>query len=165
MAVQLYLIRHGIAVVRHPQIPDETRALTPVGIEKTQKMAQRLYDLGLKFETLLTSPLVRAQQTATLLQEAGLCATCDQSPLLAPEGSFQEWLLWLQDWQGLGHNSLALVGHQPNLGEWTERLIWSEARQALVLKKAGIIGVTLPDGGDPVGNSSLFWLTPPRYLL
>ncbi|NCJ06271.1 phosphohistidine phosphatase SixA [Synechococcales cyanobacterium C] len=165
MTRQIYFIRHGIATEQHPQVPDETRPLTPAGIEKTQKVAQRLQALGIRFDLLLSSPLVRAQQTADLLQGEGLCSRVTLSDLLAPEGNFQAWLDWFHNWQLTGQEFLALVGHQPNLGEWAERFIWGEFGQALVLKKAGIIGVTLSEGGDPIGSSTLFWLTPPRYFI
>ena len=66
---------------------------------------------------------------------------------------------------GSSPNVLALVGHEPDLSQWAELLIWGEAKGVLQLKKAGIIGIEIPDHIDPIGNSILFWLTPPRLLL
>lgn len=60
---------------------------------------------------------------------------------------------------------MALVGHQPDLSHWAERLVWGAVREKLVLKKAGVILVELPDQGDPVGAGQLLWLLPPRVLV
>ena len=60
----LYLIRHGIAEEHGTYEDDTQRPLTDEGRKKTKQVAKRLYDLGLRFDLLQTSPLVRAQQTA-----------------------------------------------------------------------------------------------------
>lgn len=67
--MELYLIRHGIAAERGTYPKDEERPLTEKGRAKTQKVAQRLYALGLRFDFILTSPLVRARQTAEILKK------------------------------------------------------------------------------------------------
>ncbi len=164
--MELYLVRHGIAVERKPEIEDEERELTTEGREKTRKVAKRLYSLGLRFELILTSPLVRSRQTAEILQSCGLSSQIEKSSCLAPSGNLQTWLSWLYRQQMLSTDTqLAMVGHQPDLGQWAEILLWGEARAVLVLKKAGIIGLKLPETGSPVKNSQLFWLTPPKFLL
>lgn len=178
--MELYLIRHGIAEERSPDLEEEKRELTAKGREKTQKVAERLYELGLQFELILTSPLARAKQTAEILQTCGLSSQIEVSSHLSPEGDFCLWLNWLEQKQMLNTDlQLAVVGHEPDLGQWAEMLIWGQYKlesefaensvdshpAALVLKKAGIIGVNLPKDGSPVGRSQLFWLTPPKFLL
>jgi phosphohistidine phosphatase len=163
--MELYLIRHGLAAERGTYANDDERPLTEAGIRKTKRVAQRLYELDIRFDLILTSPLVRAQQTAEILQTIGLSKHLEQSPHLAPTGSFNAWLSWLESWRSNGGSQLAIVGHEPNLGEWTERLVWGEPRQQLVVKKAGVMGVLVPEVENPVGQSELFWLTPPRLLL
>lgn len=165
MEQQLYLIRHGIAEERQPHVPDEQRALTPKGRQRTQKVAQRLGMIGCRFDYLQTSPLVRAHQTADILQQAGLVSAIHVSELLSPGEHWQDWLAWLQTWRLDGLANLALVGHEPNLSAWAERLIWGQPRQQLVLKKAGMIGLLLPEHNNPVGHSALFGLTAPKWLL
>jgi len=166
--VELYLIRHGIAAERGIYANDNDRPLTSAGIQKTQQVARRLADLSLHFDHLLTSPLVRARQTANILHQQGLCSRLDQVDCLAPDGSLEVWLDWLA--QQNTPDRIALVGHQPDLGWWAERLIWGQDRDALVLKKAGIIGVMLPDVTLPsmngiLGTGQLFWLTAPKLFL
>jgi len=165
--VELYLIRHGIAVDRGSNISDEERTLTAQGRQKTQQVAHRLEHLGLRFDLILTSPLVRSRQTAEILQNQGLSRQLEEASTLAPGGDIQDWLGWLGQWQQTTPVSwvLALVGHQPNLAQWAEILVWGEARDAIDLKKAGIIGLKLPKTKSPVGHSRLFWLTQPKFLL
>ncbi|WP_413163816.1 phosphohistidine phosphatase SixA [Capilliphycus salinus ALCB114379] len=161
----LYLIRHGIAADRELYEIDEERPLTKEGARKTRKVAQKLVELNLKFEIVLSSPLVRARQTADILKSVGLSDRVEEFPPLAPEGEINFWLDWYRNWSQTGKESLALVGHQPDLGNWAEMLIWGDVRGALVVKKAGIIGISLPETGSPIGNSQLLWLSPPKFLL
>lgn len=168
MPTQLYLIRHGIAVERDEfSGPDSERYLTSKGEQKTRKVAERLYELGLGFAPLYTSPFVRARQTATLLIEGGVAAETEVMEFLAPAGSFGEGLTCLQTFQQVTTKAIAFVGHEPDLSQWAELLLWGEARGVITLKKAGIIGLSLPEtiGADLVGNCQLFWLTAPSLLL
>jgi phosphohistidine phosphatase len=114
---------------------------------------------------LLTSPLLRARQTAEIFQSEHLSSCLEISATLAPWGDFGDWLTWLEQWRQAERTSLGLVGHQPDLGEWAEILVWGEAKGGLALKKTGMLGITLPEAGSPIGNSLLFWLTQPRLLL
>lgn len=180
--MELYLIRHGIAQERSPDIEDEARELTAAGWEKTRKVAKRLSSLGLRFDLILTSPRVRSRQTAEVLHSCGLCSQIEALSCLAPDGNIQNWLDWLEQRQISTNTQLALVGHQPDLGQWVEILVWGEARTGadatniaacdpgsnlpiIALKKAGIIGLKLPETGSPVGRAQIFWLTSPRFLL
>ncbi|MGG6297554.1 phosphohistidine phosphatase SixA [Leptolyngbya sp. AN02str] len=166
MSLELYIIRHGLAGEHGSYANDNERPLTEEGVRKTQQVAQRLLELGLKFDVLLTSPLVRARQTAEILQQAGLSKHLDESATLAPGGSLQEWLGWLDTWRNSAKGDrIAIVGHEPGLSEWAEQLAWGSIHHCLVLKKAGVIGLSLPSHGTPLGQSELFWLTPPRFLL
>lgn len=167
MTIELYLIRHGIAADREAYATDEERPLTEKGHQKTGKVAKQLRERKLYFDRLLTSPLVRARQTAAILQEAGLAAEVQEFPALAPDGDIQTWVSWFEEWrQGAsGEGTVALIGHQPDLANWAEILVWGQAREKLVLKKAGAISLTLPNTGSPIGRSSLFLLTSPKWLL
>ncbi len=183
--MNLYLIRHGIAAERGTCPNDRHRPLTEKGKTKTRAIAQRLLQLDLQFDRLLTSPLTRAQETAQLLLEAGLSDRLDIADYLAPEGSLEDCLgdLHRLEAHGLeahglethgleaGDIAIALIGHEPDLSQWATRLMWGDLAQAdqapvepLLLKKAGIIGLSLPTSGSALGQSQLFWLAPPRFL-
>lgn len=167
MATQttLYLIRHGLAGEHGSYANDNERPLTEEGKQKTQQVAHRLVALNLEFDLILTSPLVRAKQTAEILMESGLGKQLEEFRPLAPEGRIEDWLEWLSSWKPGKAGCLALVGHEPGLSTWAETLIWGNAKGAIELKKAGIIGLQLPKTGSPVDHSQLFWLAPPRFLL
>jgi len=165
--MELYLIRHGIAADREGYTNDQERPLTDIGLKKTRKVAKQLYERGLRFPLILTSPLVRARETALILRDAGLGSQVEEFATLAPEGDFQEWVNWFeQQWsQTNGEGSLALVGHQPDLGKWAQTLVWGQAQEKLILKKAGVIGLKIPQSGKIVGQSELFLLISPKWLL
>lgn len=166
-SIELYLIRHGIAADRGTYTNDDERPLTDKGRRKTGEVAKRLHKLGLRFDQILTSPLVRARQTAEILQAAGLSSQIQEFSYLAPAGNIHTALSWLEKWRrdSRDGNRLALVGHQPDLGHWAEILVWGTPKEGLVLKKAGVIGLRLPEVGTPVGHSQMFWLTAPTLLL
>jgi phosphohistidine phosphatase len=159
--IEVYLIRHGIARDRDQHTTDEERPLTPKGQEKTQKVAQQLKEIGLRFDQILTSPLIRAQQTAQILQQVRLGDTVQEFFPLAPGGKIQDWLDTLESFRG---QTLALVGHQPDLGNWAELLVWGEIAGQIVVKKAGVVGLRLPDT-EPLGKSELTVLISPKWLI
>lgn len=183
--MEVYLIRHGIAQEQNHNIKDEERELTAEGQQKTRKVAKRLQDLGLRFEVILASPLVRSRQTAEILRSCSLSSQIEECSYLSPNGNIQDWLKQLKQKQMFAADTkFAMIGHQPDLGEWAEILVWGKTRVGaaltdisqspktipeklplLILKKAGIIGLKLPETGSPVGRSQLFWLTPPKFLL
>jgi phosphohistidine phosphatase len=165
MPTQVYLIRHGIAADPEAYERDYERSLTAKGRAKTKAVARQLKALNIGFDELLTSPLVRARQTAEILLKANLSPHLTVVDTLAPMGSFSEWLEWFKDWPKEHSGTLALVGHEPDLSQWAELLILGDVRGVIQLKKAGIIGIEIPDNIDPIGNSILFWLTPPRLLV
>ena len=162
MSKQVYLIRHGIALDRALSDADETRPLTEEGQKKTQKIAEAIKSVGVTFDIVLTSPLLRAAQTAEILRDTGLSQTLETFSPLAPDGRIEDWVTWWESWE---KGTVALVGHEPNLGNWAELLIWGKAEGKLVVKKAGIIGLNCPENQSPLGNSELFLLNSPKWLL
>ncbi len=162
-AIELYLIRHGLAGQLGDYDNDDARPLTDDGKRKTKQVAKRLVELGITVDLMLTSPLVRAQQTADILKDAGLSKSLEVADYLAT-GDIDDWLTWFKGWRS-PDKSLALVGHEPTLSSWAELLTVGSATGNFILKKAGVIGLTVPVEEPPIGHSQLFWLTPPRLLL
>ncbi|PSF38952.1 phosphohistidine phosphatase SixA [Aphanothece hegewaldii CCALA 016] len=164
--MKLYIIRHGIAAEKTEYKNDEERPLIEKGRQKTEQVAQCLKDIGIHFDLILTSPLVRAKQTAEILQKNGLSDQLENFSALAPDGDIQEWVnWWLESRYNLDKSCLALVGHEPDLGHWTEILIWGQPQDKLILKKSGVIGLELPVGINPISKSHLFLLTSPKWLI
>lgn len=163
--MKIYLIRHGIAELRVIEKNDPQRILTSRGITKTQKVAQKLSSLEIKFDVIISSPYTRAKETAIILQQAKLTSKIIEHSALEPEGNILEWISWLQnsDYNDKD-SSIALVGHQPDLSNWVELLVWGQIQGKLILKKAGIIGLELLDLSNPIGTSELFLLASPKWI-
>lgn len=170
--MELYFFRHGIAVERTESLHDAERSLTLKGQQRTRQVARRLRGLGISFDGILTSPLLRAQQTADilcaekLLQNKTFGDRPQLFPPLAPDGSLEEFLAWLKDWRpDTLEPKLVLVGHQPDLGEWAEAIAFGQKGTHLVLKKAGIIGIHCTTPVQLHHHNELFLLTSPKWLL
>ncbi len=164
--------RHGIAAELRPEQEDGERALTTQGVERTHQVAQRLKQLGWHWDWLLVSPLVRAQQTADVLIEVGLARMSETLPALAPGGHFQALEQWYLSHAPL--QSLAVIGHQPDLGQWIAMALWGPCLEpdpnptqfeVIQLKKAGVARVDFPDGSLTAGRGILSLLLRPKVLL
>ena len=161
MAAELYLIRHGVAAERGDAWPEDAkRPLTDRGVRRLRKAAAALSALGVSFDVLLSSPLVRARQTAEILAE-GLepHPPVELSEALSPGASYSAVL------DELGRHArrrrIALVGHEPGIGALAARLIGS--RQALAFKKGAIARIDVP-AIPPAGSGTLRWFVTPRLL-
>ena len=160
-AHELYLIRHGVAEARGDAWPDDTRRpLTEEGISRLKKGARGLVRLGLEFDVVLTSPLVRARQTA----EVFATAFNTRSPLvvidsLAPEGGVQAVMNDLE--QHARRARIALVGHEPGIGELAARLLGS--RRPLEFKKGTVCRIDI-ESIPPAGPGTLRWFLTPKIL-
>jgi len=107
--VRLHLCRHAEAA---PGEPDELRELTPRGIEQAQDLGERLAELEDPPQLVVSSPLLRARQTAAEIGRA-LGAPVQVAEELAP-GATIDSLRSAVD----GHNGpVAVVGHQPDCSE------------------------------------------------
>ena len=159
--VQLYLIRHAIAAERGDAYPDDAkRPLTPDGISRMRKQAKGLNALGVTLDLIISSPLVRTRQTAEIVADA-LDAKPDVilSDALAPDGTADAVIQALS--KHAKKRALALVGHEPNVGELAARMIG--ATRPLEFRKGGVCRIdfeTLP----PKGAGSLRYFLPPRLL-
>jgi phosphohistidine phosphatase len=159
--VELYLIRHGVAAERGDEYPDDSkRPLTSAGITRLRKEARALDALGIGFDHIITSPLVRTKQTADVFAETlESKPSVSTSDALAPAGTPAAVI------QEVGKHSkkgrVALVGHEPNIGELAGRLIGS--RTALEFKKGAICRIDF-EAFPPKGAGQLRWFLTPRML-
>jgi phosphohistidine phosphatase len=157
----IYLVRHGLAAERGSEFPDDDdRPLTSEGIERMRVQVLGLRELGVRIDRVLTSPLVRAAQTAELLASG---IACPDPPVLVdalrPGGRYDAVLASLAR---LGDDrAVALVGHMPSIGEIASRLIG--ARDALAFKKGAVCCIET-DALPPAGVGQLRWFLPPRAL-
>lgn len=160
--LELYLVRHAIAAERGPKYPDDRlRPLTPDGTKKFKASVPGLVDLGVVIDFVLTSPLVRARETAQLLA-SGLKPKPGISEVeaLSPGGRHQAIIEAIKT-HSKRNRRLALVGHEPDLGELAARLLG--ARGLVEFKKGGVCLIEV-DGATPGGPGTLRWMLPPKAL-
>lgn len=143
--MKLYLIRHGEAIERCAEVREEDRWLTPKGRDGFRENARRLSKRGEIPAVIATSPLVRAVQTADILAEipdfqGELRVSRELAPGFGVEGLFR-----LAAACGMPR-SLAVVGHEPDLGEVLGRLLGRGG--ALPLKKGAIVALKLKSAGS-----------------
>jgi phosphohistidine phosphatase len=158
--LELYLIRHGVAAERGEEYPDDSkRPLTSDGIARLKKEAKALDALDITFDQILSSPLVRAKQTAEIFADLKGKPPVAFTDALTPAGGPAAVVQELG--KHLRKARIALVGHEPNMGELAAYLIG--AKVALPFKKGAIARIdftVLP----PKGKGELVWFLPPRML-
>ncbi len=150
--MNLYFLRHGIAEDRRPDLPDAERRLTPEGTRELRAMGRGLRALDLRPEVVLTSPLVRARQTAQLAAEAlGCPERLREDYRLAAGAGFGDMTAVLE---GVSPESrVLLVGHEPDLSEMIAALIGGGM---IRMKKASLACVSTPRLTPAAGE--LRWL-------
>jgi phosphohistidine phosphatase len=160
--MHLYVIRHADAVPLGAEgiHDDAQRPLTGAGRAQCKALAKALPKLGVRLDRLLTSPLVRARQTADALSDAWgaggpAVVECD---LLAPGEKKRDLLDRLREQHV---DSLGIVGHNPDL---SELLGWflGDKRAGVHLDKAGVACVEF-DGLPGKGSGVLAWLVTPAW--
>ena len=161
--MQLYVVRHGIAVDRQdPKCPsDPERYLTEEGVEKTRQVAKGMAALGITGDLFLTSPYVRATQTAEIFASALDYAKqkIRRTDLLLPRA--EPSLLFRELASDKQASSVFLFGHAPQLDDVIATALGSK-KHVTALKKAGVALVELKRVSPPI--AVLVWLAIPKLL-
>jgi phosphohistidine phosphatase len=168
--IELYLMRHGIAadLGEGGVFKDADRPLTLEGRARIKQAAEGIRELALKFNLILTSPLLRARQTAEAVAEVlDLQHKIKILDSLAPgrafvesEGKHAEIFLELGAYQ---FDRALLVGHMPDLSELASLLLTGNRNLNIEFKKGSICAIevaSLP----PRGPGLLRWLMAPKHL-
>jgi phosphohistidine phosphatase len=154
---ELVFFRHGIAA---DTSPDSSRPLTEDGIRKTHASAEGLKKMAIPFDRVLTSPWLRASQTAAILSEVLMTSAPEEMPELAGDHTAAELLQALENFAG---RSFLLVGHQPLLGEAVATLLGAAGRCEVDLRKSGACSIQL-DALPPRKPAVLNWLLTSKQL-
>jgi phosphohistidine phosphatase len=158
---ELYLIRHAVAEERGEDWPDDNkRPLSDDGASRMRKAARGLDRLGITLDVIVTSPLVRTKQTAELVANA----MNPKPPIvslesLAPGGTYQEIITDLE--KQSKRTRIAIVGHEPGIGEFAARLIGS--RHSIEFKKGAICRIDV-DAIPPSGPGDVRWFMTTKIL-
>ena len=158
--MHLLIIRHAIAVPHGtPGVAEDERPLTSRGIRRFQDAARGLARVCPRPDVILTSPLVRARQTAEIAAAAwGRVKPRDEKALAG--GSFEEVAAAVE--KHAGKKLVVIVGHEPHFSLLLARLLGSDAPERLTFKKGGAALVDLPDGVS--GGGVLIWFLKPKVL-
>ncbi|HEV8375671.1 MAG TPA: phosphohistidine phosphatase SixA [Candidatus Polarisedimenticolia bacterium] len=163
--MRIYLLRHAIAEPRNSRLyaDDRERPVSPQGEERMRTGARGMSALGLTFDLVLTSPLLRARQTAKIVvRTLRPHPPLNVSPLLEPDASLPELLRHLASLPT--GNSILLVGHEPDLSSFASLLLAGSGRKLpLEFKKGGFCRIDFP-GGPRAGGGRLFFHLAPRIL-
>jgi phosphohistidine phosphatase len=160
-----------LLVIRHAPAGDSTeweaeghddrlRPLTPEGKKEMRRVAKGLATLVSKIDLLATSPLVRAVQTAEIVAAQYGCESVTLESLV-PGGVPDKVVRWLREQDSA--QTIALVGHEPDLSTLVCYLLAREQSSFVTLKKSGACLLELPDTPE-AGGASLEWLLTPRVL-
>lgn len=161
--MNLYILRHGIAV--EPGTPgfenDSERPLIPKGKRRLRTAAAAMRKMELSVDLILSSPLLRAKQTAEIV--AGELKKRHQfSDALAPGGSVKALLRQLNELRPAPENVL-IVGHEPYLSRLIALLVYGSEDAAIEMKKGGLCKLEV--GGLRFGQCArLAWLLTPAQM-
>ncbi len=164
--MQVLIIRHAPALDRsefsNTSQSDDLRPLSSQGEAKMRDNIQGLQCLLAEIDTIVESPLIRAQQTAELVAFAYPKAQRKTLADLAPGGSELAVLDYLQK-NAKTMRTIALVGHEPDLGELATWLLSGRLDNWMPLKKGGVCLLEFIDEVE-AGEAELCWLLKPKQL-
>lgn len=162
MTVEVIVVRHAIAFERdRRRWPDDAlRPLTPAGKRRFRKAARGLRQWSPRVDAVLSSPFMRARQTADLLtQFAGWPAAIECSALV-PGTPPSRLVARLRRTRG---QCVAVVGHEPHLSAFISACLTEKLKVDLRLRKGGVAHLTFGRSVE-TGSGTLAALLPPRVL-
>lgn len=163
--MELLILRHAIAFPTDAaRWPDDTgRPLTVEGVKRARRAAAGLKRIAKRPALVLTSPLVRARETAMIFKRAAGWPEPVECEALAPGGALESVLETLRR-RGAKADCIAIVGHQPHLGRLLALCLRGEARaEAFELRKNAVACLQF-EGLPRAGRGVLTALIPPRAL-
>ncbi|MBV8372082.1 MAG: histidine phosphatase family protein [Candidatus Eremiobacteraeota bacterium] len=155
--MKCYFLRHGLAGDPEQWPGDDfARPLTAAGEQRMAREAKTLAALALDLNIILTSPLVRAKQTAAIVAEKLDVRVAEDARL---GSGFNTRALGEILHERAQASAIMLVGHEPSMSATIGSVVGA-AR--LDLKKGGLACVNFDDPDHPAGE--LLWLVPPKIL-
>jgi phosphohistidine phosphatase len=126
---------------------DSLRPLTDKGILRTEKLCRELKHKLKKIDLLVSSPYLRAKQTAEIVKSQLRLGEIEFCPELTPECPPQAFARWVQA-HAKGVESILAVGHEPQMSVFASWLLTGKTVSILELKKSGIINLLVPSFFD-----------------
>jgi len=164
--MNLYFLRHGVAMERDPEsFPDDSlRPLTLKGEDRVRIVCSAVQALELSFDAILSSPYLRCRQTAEIVvSELGLRRVLEFRDELTPAGDPKTLIRAINRLRPVPQDVL-IIGHEPYLSELLSMLISGQPDAAIDLKKNGLAKVEI-DKRPRFGRcAALTWLLTPRQF-
>src|SRR5207245_4197073 len=161
--MELVFLRHGLAVYKEEwKGEDEARPLTREGVERTKEVVRGLRVLKVRPDVILSSPLLRARETAEIAKE-GLIADAKAELVdeLAPSAAPDQLIARLPD---LAEKPVVLcVGHEPHISTTISAMVSGRTAASFDVKKAGACCIRFT-GIPKAGAGTMLWLLPPKFL-
>ena len=159
---RLYLVRHGVAEDYASSGRDFDRRLTDEGREKMARAARGLAALGTEIEVLVSSPLVRAVQTADEIAEA----FPDARRLVWEELAcgVDEIALTARLESETPTENVMLVGHEPDLGELLAYFLTGRTSGFYTRVRKGSVSCMLAGGLPPSSAATFEWMMTAKQL-
>ena len=157
--MEIYLLRHAIAEENSPSGRDHDRRLTDEGRDKLRRVLERAAAAGVEPSLILSSPLVRAVQTAEMAaHELGYSGKIVRVDCLAPDGSPSD--IWKELRGRRDESAVLLAGHEPLFSATTAYLLGC-TRSMVDFRKAGLVRIDVQGfGAAPAGV--LQWMLIPK---
>ena len=160
--MDLFILRHGDAGRRSAVFKDDSkRPLTLDGKKEIEEISKGLLSLGIEFDYIFSSPLLRSKQTAEIVFNNLKCKNqLSELDELKPEGSKLQLYKKLSNLKQ--ESSVLIVGHEPYLSELVGEAV-SGGNSRIDLKKAGLIRIRTT-AFIPKIQGELRWLLTPKHL-
>lgn len=156
--LDIYIVRHAVAEDKDDWAmqsgDDSLRPLTSRGSMKMKKLARKYFSAIGKVDLIITSPYVRAQQTAEILHQEFSKAELKQSQWLIPSIEPEKSIVNLRRQIGAAKRVI-LVGHQPHLGDLISVLLTGEPGLLIDLKKGSLTRLRFKEGKLSKASASL----------
>lgn len=166
--MNVFILRHGIASDPGEDglakdLPDAERPLSARGKQRLWRITEAMRTMELKFDAVVSSPLLRARQTAQIVTEAlELRRKLILTEQLAPAGSPQLLIEQLNA-RGPRLKNILLVGHEPYLGKLIALLVAGRTTAVVELRKGGLAKLEV-EKLRCARCASLAWLLTPKQL-
>jgi phosphohistidine phosphatase len=162
--MDLFLMRHAEAESRDLYPEDRLRPLTESGRQQQQRVVHALAPLLQPLHHLLSSPFVRARQTADIVAAALPCTPAvEETPMLAEACTVGTVLNLLQGYRRDAR--LLCVGHEPHMSQLSAAFLDGEGRSAIAFQAGSVLGLSFSGHPAPRGGTLRFFLRPADVLL
>jgi phosphohistidine phosphatase len=163
--MRLLLVRHAKAEVRswsaYPD--DDLRPLSETGKTEQHEMSRAMIRMRISFDYLVSSPRLRALQTAKIIaKEYEWASPIERSDLLGDDFTVDGVINWLV--QNQDEAKVVCVGHEPDLSELASAMIAGDDSVHIDFKKSAVLAIDF-DGNPAVGKGILRYFLRPKQIL